>query len=104
MSVRSTCEKGFHTYLAEQHKAEMDSSLSLGLGVATVCTGILYFANEKLKLNLPMWQVLSVFPIITGASFIPTVFTLNSDDISHKEAFDAVCGKYEKKDEDTDGE
>mgnify|MGYP003126523478 FL=1 len=104
MSIRSTCEKGFHAYLAEQHKAEMDSSLRLGLSVATVCTGLLYFANEKVGLNLAGWQVLSVFPIITAFSFFPTVFTLNSEDISHKEAFDAVCGKYEKKDEDTDGE
>jgi len=104
MSIRSTCEKGFHVYLAEQHKAEMDSSLALGLSVATVCTGLLYVANEKLGFDLPLWQVISVFPIITGASFIPTVFTLNSEDISHKEAFDAVCGKYDKKDEETDGE
>ena len=104
MSIRSTCEKGFHAYLAEQHKAEMDSSLSLGLGVATVSTGLLYFANQKLDLGLPLWQILSTFIVITGASFIPTVFTLNSEDISHKEAFDAVCGKYEEKDEDTDGE
>jgi len=104
MSIRSTCEKGFHAYLAEQHKAEMDSSLSLGLSVATVSTGLLYFANQKLDLGLPLWQILSTFIVITGASFVPTVFTLNSEDISHKEAFDAVCGKYEKKDEDTDGE
>ena len=101
MSVRSTCEKGFHAYLAEQHKSKMDSSLSLGLGVATVFTGLLYLSNEKLGLNLPMWQVFAVFPVITSASFIPTVFTLNAQDIEHKEAFDAVCEKY---DEEEDGE
>tara|TARA_R110000824_G_scaffold61907_6_gene164235 strand:- start:333 stop:572 length:240 start_codon:yes stop_codon:yes gene_type:complete len=72
----------------------MDSSLTVGLSVATVSTGVLLFLNEKLKLNLAFWQILTVFPIITSFSLFPSLFSRNSEDLEHKEAFDAVCKKY----------
>ncbi len=106
MSIRSTCEKGFPVYLAEQHKAEMDSSLTLGLGVGTIATTALYILNQKVSgLNLEGWQILCVLPIVTSFAFFPTLFSKNAEDITHKEAFDAVCSKYAEKDEEeTDGE
>ena len=47
MSVRSICESGFHTYLAEQHQKSSTTALSMGLLVGGVGSAIFAFAEYK---------------------------------------------------------
>ena len=42
MSIRSTCEKGFKVYLAEQHRDSMDNALGKGVLIGGLCSGLFY--------------------------------------------------------------
>ena len=94
MSIRSACDKGFTTYLAEQHKSMLQNSVGKGVAVGGVITGGLFGADQAFKLDLPWWAFLSTFAILTFASVGKGVVTLNSEDLDHKAAFDSVCSKY----------
>ena len=96
MSIRSACDRGFTTYLAEQHQTSLQGSLAKGVAVGGVITGGLWGADQVFKLNIPWWAFLSTFSILTFASIGQGVVTLNSEDLEHKAAFDAVCSKYAK--------
>jgi len=99
MSVRSVCESGFHTYLAEQHRMSSTTALSRGLLIGGIGSALFAFANAKLSLGAN--QLLAVVPItvITAFSVLHGNMTVNSDDLEHKEAFDSICSQY-----DEDGE
>lgn len=101
MTIRSVCDKGFTTYLAEQHKEGMEKSLGKGVVVGSIITGVLWGADQFFKLDVPWWGFLSTFTILTGLSVSQGAIFANADDLEHKEAFDAVCDKYE---DETDGE
>jgi|TARA_R110002074_G_C12496694_1_gene662239 ABC-type uncharacterized transport system permease subunit len=94
MSVRSICESGFHTYLAEQHQKSSTTALSMGLLVGGVGSAIFAFANTKLKLGAN--QLLAIVPltVITAFSVLHGTMSVNSEDLEHKEAFDSICSKY----------
>ncbi|MBT4661575.1 MAG: hypothetical protein HOC18_06695 [Candidatus Marinimicrobia bacterium] len=94
MSIRSACDKGFTVYLAEQHKEGMEKALGKGVVVGGVITGLLWGADQFLKLDVPWWGFVSTFTILTGLSVGQGAISANSEDLEHKEAFDAVCKKY----------
>ncbi len=94
MTIRSACDKGFTVYLAEQHKDGMEKALGKGVIVGSIITGLLWGADQFFKLDVPWWGFLSTFTILTGLSVGQGVVFANSDDLEHKEAFDAVCDKY----------
>ena len=100
MSIRSACDKGFTAYLAEQHNDGMEKALGKGVVVGGVITGLLWGSSEFFKLDVPWWGFLSTFTILTGLSVGQEAIFSNRNDLEHKEAFDAVCSKYEEKDED----
>tara|TARA_R110002012_G_scaffold97632_7_gene234460 strand:- start:175 stop:489 length:315 start_codon:yes stop_codon:yes gene_type:complete len=104
MSVRSVCEKGFHTYLAEQHRSSMKQAVSKGIFAGAISSGLLALANHYGNLGISWYYVASPFALITASSVAHQAIGESSQDLEHKEAFDAVCGKYAKDDEDTDGE
>jgi hypothetical protein len=104
MSVRSVCEHGFHTYLAEQHRASMSKSISKGLITGGIASGLLAILNRVGNLNIEWYYLLTPLPLLTAGSVAHQAIGESSQDLEHKEAFDAVCGKYAKDDEDTDGE
>ena len=94
MSIRSACDKGFTTYLAEQHKEGMDKAIGKGVIVGSVMTGILWGSSEFFNLDVPWWGFLSTFTILTGLSVGQGAIFANAEDLEHKSAFDAVCDKY----------
>jgi hypothetical protein len=99
MTIRSACDKGFTVYLAEQHKEGMEKALGKGVVVGGVITGLLWGADQFLKLDVPWWGFLSTFTILTGLSVGQGAIFANSEDLEHKEAFDAVCDKYSKEED-----
>ena len=100
MSVRSACSKGFRSYLAEQHKANINLSVSKGMIAGGLASGLLFAINRFAKLDIEWYYQLAPFGLVTAASVGHGAITPNAGDLEHKEAFDAVCSKYEEKDED----
>ena len=94
MSVRSVCEQGFHTYLAEQHRSSMKSALSKGIFAGAISSGLLALANHYGNLDVAWYYVASPFALITASSVAHQAIGESSQDLEHKEAFDAVCKKY----------
>ncbi len=94
MSIRSTCEKGFTVYLAEQHRNGMEKSLGKGVLVGGVCAGLFYGLDRAMNLETPWYYIASIFVLLTAASVGKGAISANSEDLEHKEAFDAVCKKY----------
>jgi len=103
MSVRSICEQGFHTYLAEQHRSSLNKSISKGLVAGGVASGLLFALNHFGNLDVEWFYLLSPLPLLTAASVAHQSVGVSSEDLEHKEAFDSICSKYEEKD-DEDGE
>ena len=103
MSVRSVCEKGFHTYLAEQHRSSVDKSLSQGLVAGGVASGLYTIANHYLNFSDEWYYNFAPLVIITAASVAYQSVGVSASDLEHKEAFESICSKYEEKDEE-DGE
>ncbi len=99
MSVRSVCESGFHTYLAEQHRMSATTALSRGLLVGGAGSALFAFANAKLSLGANQLLALVPITVVTAFSVLHGSMTANKEDLEHKEAFDAICSKY-----DEDGE
>jgi len=97
MSIRSACSKGFTVYLAEQHKEGMEKAIGKGVVVGSVMTGILWGSSEFFNLDVPWWGFVSTFTILTGLSVGQSAIFANSDDLEHKEAFDAVFSSIPKK-------
>jgi hypothetical protein len=98
MSIRSTCEKGFRVYLAEQHKNSMDKALGKGVVVGGIGAGVAYGIDRVMDWNTPWYYLAGIFVLLTAASLGNGVMTANAEDLDHKEAFDAICAKYEEKD------
>ena len=94
MTIRSACDKGFTVYLAEQHKTGMEKALGKGVVVGSVVTGLLYGIDRIFNLEIEWYYLLSPFVLITTASVGKGAISANSEDLEHKEAFDAVCKKY----------
>ena len=94
MSIRSTCEKGFTVYLAEQHKKSMDKALGKGLLVGGVGATFVYGIDQLMNWETPWYYIGAIFALLTAASLGNGIMTTNSQDLEHKEAFDAVCKKY----------
>ena len=98
MSVRYICESGFHTYLAEQHRLNSNNALTRGLLVGGVGSFIFALANSKLKLGANQLLALVPLTVVTAFSVLHGNMTANKDDLEHKEAFDAICSKYDEED------
>ena len=47
-----------------------------------------------MKWETPWYYIGAIFALITAASLGSGIMTNNSQDLEHKEAFDAVCKKY----------
>ena len=103
MTIRSTCEKGFKVYLAEQHRRSMDNALGKGVVIGGLCSLLFFGLDRSMDLDAPWYMAPSIFVLLTAASIGGGVISMNSEDLEHKSAFDAVCGKYDKDDEE-DGE
>ncbi len=99
MSVRSICEKGFHTYLAEQHRSSMGKSVSKGLVAGGIASGFLAIINHFGKLDIEWYYLLTPLPLLTAASVAHESVGINKEDLEHKEAFEAICSKYNEKDD-----
>lgn len=97
MSVRSACSKGFRSYLAEQHKTNLNISVSKGMIAGGLASGLLFAINRFAKLDIEWYYQLAPFGLVTAASVGHGAITANSGDLEHKEAFDAICSKYEEK-------
>ena len=102
MSVRSICEQGFHTYLAEQHRSSLNKSISKGLIAGGVASGLLFFLNRVGNLDIEWFYLLTPLPLLTAASVAHQSVGVSSEDLEHKEAFDAICSKYNEKDDEDD--
>ncbi len=98
MSIRSTCEKGFKVYLAEQHRDKMDNALGKGVVIGGLCSALFYGLDHFMKMDAPWYMAPSIFVLITAASVGGSAISMNSEDLEHKEAFDAVCKKYSEED------
>ena len=99
MSVRSICGQGFHTYLAEQHRSSLNKSISKGLVAGGVASGLLFALNRFGNLGVEWFYLLSPLPLLTAASVAHQSVGVSSEDLEHKEAFDAICSKYDEKDD-----
>ncbi len=99
MSVRSICEQGFHTYLAEQHRSSMGKSVSKGLVAGGIASGFLAIINHFGKLDIEWYYLLTPLPLLTAASVAHESVGINKEDLEHKEAFEAICSKYNEKDD-----
>ena len=104
MSVRSICEQGFHTYLAEQHRSSLNKSISKGLIAGGVASGLLFVLNRVGNLDIEWYYLLTPLPLLTAASVAHQSVGVSSEDLEHKEAFDAICSKYNEKDDEDDDE
>lgn len=100
MSVRSICEQGFHTYLAEQHRSSMSKSVSKGLIAGGVASGFLAIINHFGKLDIEWYYLLTPLPLLTAASVAHESVGINKEDLEHKEAFEAICSKYNENDDE----
>jgi len=103
MSVRSICEQGFHTYLAEQHRSSLNKSISKGLVAGGVASGLLFALNRFGNLGIEWFYLLTPLPLLTAASVAHQSVGVSSEDLEHKEAFDSICSKYEEKDDEDGG-
>jgi|TARA_R110001592_G_scaffold32839_12_gene114614 hypothetical protein len=97
MSVRSACSKGFRAYLAEQRQITMKASLSKGLVAGGLASGLFAIINRVAKLDADWYEVLAPFGLVAAGIVGHQAITANSADLEQKEAFDAVCSKYEEK-------
>lgn len=101
MSVRSICEQGFHTYLAEQHRSSMSKSVSKGLVAGGIASGLLFAINRFGNLGIEWFYLLTPLPLLTAASVAHESVGINKEDLEHKEAFEAICSKYNEKDDES---
>ena len=103
MSVRSICEQGFHTYLAEHHRSSLNKAISKGVVAGGVASGLLFALNRFGNLGIEWYYLFSPFPLLVFGSVAHQSVGVSSEDLEQKEAFDAICSKYDEKD-DEDGE
>ena len=100
MSIRSACDRGFTTYLAEQHRSSMSKSVSKGLVAGGIASGLLFAINRFGNLGIEWFYLLSPLPLLTAASVAHESVGINKEDLEHKEAFEAICSKYDENDDE----
>ena len=79
----------------------MGKSVSKGLVAGGIASGFLAIINHFGKLDIEWYYLLTPLPLLTAASVAHESVGINKEDLEHKEAFEAICSKYNEKDDES---